>query len=282
MNRIYSFFLLLLISANCIGEDFIDDYVDPSLRITNPISSIQEGFSYQFDALFLNESGTKVVNPNLKWTATPARSIKITQEGTITALSAGEVAVYVSTQGLQGSPISAQIGFTVTPSPEVEMNGSTTETTHTTTITTTSPTLDTTTPTTDTGTSTSVTSSSTTASQTNMGNGVVVIPQVYEGEIRSTSSYLLQGGFRYEHNGEHLVLQLDNNYKADRALPGLYVYLTNNPTTPQGGYEISSVAVFEGSHQYNLPVFIEIMDYKYILYWCKPFSVKVGDAVIFD
>ena len=190
--------------------------------------------------------------------------------------------MHVSTQGLQGSSISAQTDFTVTPSPETEMSGSTTETTHTTTITITSPALDTTTPTTDTGTPTSVTNSSTTAFPTNMGSGVVVIPQVYEGEIRSTSSYLLQGGFRYEHNGEHLVLQLDNNYKADRALPRLYVYLTNNPTTLQGGYEIGSVTVFEGSHHYNFPVSIQIMDYKYILYWCKPFSVKVGDAVIFD
>ena len=89
-------------------------------------------------------------------------------------------------------------------------------------------------PTSGTGTSTSTTTSSTTASETTMGNGVIVIPQVYQGEIQSTSSYLLQGRFRYEYNGEHLVLQLDNNYKADKALTGLYVYLTNNPTTPPG------------------------------------------------
>jgi hypothetical protein len=113
-------------------------------------------------------------------------------------------------------------------------------------------------PTSGTGTSTSTTTSSTTASETTIGNGVIVIPQVYQGEIRSTSSYLLQGGFRYEHNGEHLVLQLDSNYKADTALPGLYVYLTNNPTTPQGGYEIGSVSVFEGAHQSIYPLLKEL------------------------
>ena len=282
MCRICSLFLHLVLCTNCIGEDFIDDYVDPSLRITNPISSIQEGFSYQFEASFFDESGTKVVNPTLKWTATPPTTLKITQKGIITALSAGEVTVQVSTQGLQGNSISTQIDFTVIPSPMEELTGSTTETTNTI-----SPTVDNSNPTSGTGTSTSTTTSSTTtssttASETTMGNGVIVIPQVYQGEIRSTSSYLLQGGFRYEHNGEHLVLQLDSNYKADTALPGLYVYLTNNPTTPQGGYEIGSVSVFEGAHQYNLPASIGIMDYKYILYWCKPFSVKVGDAVIFD
>jgi hypothetical protein len=179
MCRICSLFLLLVLCTNCIGEDFIDDYVDPSLRITNPISSIQEGFSYQFEASFFDESGTKVVNPTLKWTATPPRSIKITQEGTITALSAGEATAHVSAQGLQGNSISNQIDFTVTPLPIEEMSGSTTETTNTTTITTTSPSVDTPTPTTDTETSTSVTTSSTTASETTMGNGVVVIPQIY-------------------------------------------------------------------------------------------------------
>ena len=110
----------------------------------------------------------------------------------------------------------------------------------------------------------------------------MVSEQFFEGQIRSTSNYLLQGNFRYEFDGQNIVLSLGENYRADTALPGLYVYLTNNPTTPSGGYEIGKVTVFEGEHQYNLPASIALMDYKYILYWCKPFSVKVGDALLFD
>ena len=93
---------------------------------------------------------------------------------------------------------------------------------------------------------------------------------------------MLEGNFRYEFYEQNIVLSLDDSYRADTALPGLYIYLTNNPNTPMGGYEIGQVLVFEGAHQYELPSSIALMDYKYILYWCKPFSVKVGDALLFD
>ena len=129
-------------------------------------------------------------------------------------------------------------------------------------------------------TDTSTTTTGTSTAETD--DGIVESEQFFEGQIRSTSSYLLEGNFRYEFDGQNIVLSLGENYRADTALPGLYVYLTNNPTTPSGGYEIGKVTVFEGAHQYNLPASIALMDYKYILYWCKPFSVKVGDALLFD
>ena len=42
-------FLLLL---SCVGEDLVNDYVDPDLRISNAILSIPEGIQYQFTARF--------------------------------------------------------------------------------------------------------------------------------------------------------------------------------------------------------------------------------------
>lgn len=56
MKRPLSLWICLLFLA-CIGEDFVDDYVDPNLRITNAIISIRDGLSYQFEALFFDESG---------------------------------------------------------------------------------------------------------------------------------------------------------------------------------------------------------------------------------
>ena len=50
---------------------FFDDHVDPNLRITNAIISIREGLSYQFEALFFDESGREVNNPTLEWSAIP-------------------------------------------------------------------------------------------------------------------------------------------------------------------------------------------------------------------
>ena len=263
MKKLLPLYFISLLFLQCVGEDFIDDYVEPDLRITNPIVSIQVGLSYQFQASFFDESGTQVENPNFSWSAKPPSALRISNEGTITALNAGEVSVNVSVQGLQGKKITTALEFSVTPLAEAE--------------------IETTTATTDTSSSTIQTSTTTTNSSTSETNdGIVVSEQFFEGQIRSTSSYLLQGNFRYEFDGQNIVLSLGENYRADTALPGLYVYLTNNPTTPSGGYEIGKVNVFEGAHQYNLAASIALMDYKYILYWCKPFSVKVGDALLFD
>lgn len=290
MKRPLLLCFISLLFLQCIGEDFVDDYVEPNLRITNPIVSIREGLSYQFQARFFDESGTQVENPNFSWTATPPSALHISNDGTITALAAGEVSVRVSVQGLRGKNIATALEFSVTPLPtvEVETTTPTTDTTSSTTTTdttgsSTETTTDTSSSTTDTTSSTTDTSTTTTDSSTSeTDDGIVVSEQFFEGQIRSTSSYLLQGNFRYEFDEQNIVLSLGENYRADTALPGLYVYLTNNPTTPSGGYEIGKVTVFEGAHQYNLPASIALMDYKYILYWCKPFSVKVGDALLFD
>ena len=270
-----------LLFLQCIGEDFIDDYVEPNLRITNPIVSIREGLSYQFQARFFDESGTQVENPNFSWSATPPSALHISNDGTITALSAGTVSVHVSVQGLQGKNITTALEFSITPLPIAEVE---TDTTTATTDTATSTTGNTssTAVTETTGNSTDTSNPTSESSTSTIDNGIVASEQFFEGQIRSTSSYLLQGSFRYEFDGQNIVLSLGENYRADTALPGLYVYLTNNPTTPSGGYEIGEVTVFEGAHQYNLPASIALMDYKYILYWCKPFSVKVGDALLFD
>ena len=40
------------------------------------------------------------------------------------------------------------------------------------------------------------------------------------------------------------------------------------------------VQVFDGAHEYALPAGIGLLDYDYLLYYCKPFGVKVGDGAI--
>ena len=49
----------ILLLFSCVGEDLVNDYVDPDLRISNAILSISEGFQYQFKARFFDESGKK-------------------------------------------------------------------------------------------------------------------------------------------------------------------------------------------------------------------------------
>jgi hypothetical protein len=106
-------------------------------------------------------------------------------------------------------------------------------------------------------------------------------PVRFEGTIASTSSYLLEGSYILEvQDNDVLRLSLGDDYEASTSLPGLYVYLGNNPNSIADAYEIGPVTVFQGAHFYNLPSTISIYDYSYILYWCKPFGVKVGEGQI--
>jgi len=99
------------------------------------------------------------------------------------------------------------------------------------------------------------------------------------GTINTTSSYKLTGSFTFSESAQSsdLELKLDDDYCASTALPGLYVYLSNNRNNISSGLEIGAVEVFSGAHTYNIPN-TGINDYSFIVYFCKPFNVKVGDG----
>ncbi|MEO1435239.1 MAG: Ig-like domain-containing protein [Bacteroidota bacterium] len=107
-------------------------------------------------------------------------------------------------------------------------------------------------------------------------------PPVMEatGTIAATSFYTLEGDFILTQDGNNLVLSFSGNYEADTALPGLYVYLTNNPNTSNGAFEIGPVSIFSGTHSYTIAGSDGFGAYSHVLYYCKPFNVKVGDGVI--
>jgi hypothetical protein len=98
-----------------------------------------------------------------------------------------------------------------------------------------------------------------------------------EGTIVTTSSYILEGSFTLTENGADLILTVGENFKASTALPGLYVYLGNNNTSIASAREISKVNQFEGEHSYQISN-VGLREYEYVLFWCKPFNVKVGEG----
>lgn len=100
-----------------------------------------------------------------------------------------------------------------------------------------------------------------------------------KGVIRTTSSYVLTGDFTIEQVDDKLVISIADNYETTDALPGLYLYLTNNPNTNNGAFVIGEVKIFEGSHSYEVTG-VGLNDFDYLLYYCKPFGVKVGDGEI--
>lgn len=104
-------------------------------------------------------------------------------------------------------------------------------------------------------------------------------PAERNGVIQTTSSYVLEGTFTLNEENGALKLSFESDYRASSSLPGLYVYLTNNPNTINNAFEIGKVPTFSGEHSYTISG-PELDEYNYVLYFCKPFGVKVGDGEI--
>jgi len=107
----------------------------------------------------------------------------------------------------------------------------------------------------------------------------VETPTSRSGVIATTTFYDLEGDFTLDEISGGLALNIADNYKATSSLPGLYIYLTNNPNSISDALEIGAVEVFEGAHAYEISD-VGLTDYDYVLYFCKPFRVKVGDGKI--
>jgi len=223
----YLLFLSLtaVLAAGCIGDDVIQDAVDPELRITNPLDSLGLGSSHQFDAQYFNGVG-QPESAVIIWSSSDPAVVSITEEGLATALQEGGVtltAVAVTPEGSINTALALGVGTT-------------------------------------------------TVAPTSFRTGV----------IRTTSSYLLEGDFElHDIGGGNLELRIADDYAASTSLPGLYVYLTNNPGISVGALEIGRVTDFSGAHTYTIAG-AGLQDYAFVLYYCKPFNVKVGDGEIMD
>ncbi|WP_020567306.1 Ig-like domain-containing protein [Neolewinella persica] len=219
------FVLPLCLFASCIGDDIVEDYVSPTIRIQNPVSSLEEGTTYQFQHQFINNVGQEeTVVP--EWSSADEAILAIDQSGLATAIAEGNTNITVSFED--------EFGEIATLTTSIEVGAST----------------------------------------------VVVEPTMRTGSVATTSSYPLKGDFVLtELPGGDLNLSFGDDYNADNRLPGLFVYLSNNPNTISGAYEIGAVETFNGAHEYTFAG-AGLNEYAYVLYFCKPFNVKVGDGQI--
>lgn len=222
-KNVFTILAFIFLTLNgCIGDDIIEDRVDPVIRIANAIDTIKNGTSYQFEAIFFDHVGNEEMI-NLNWNTSDEDNISISVSGLATALQPGSSLITVDGLAPSGEQVSDEVLVTV-------------------------------------------------------GEETIVSVSERTGTLQTTSSYELKGDLILKEDGGSLKLKFSENYKASTALPGLFVYLTNNPSTTAGAYEIGAVTDFEGSHTYELPNTISLMDYEYVLYFCKPFNVKVGDG----
>lgn len=61
-------------------------------------------------------------------------------------------------------------------------------------------------------------------------------------------------------------------------MPGLYVYLTNNTNTINNALEVAKVKAFSGAQSYEITEDIDLTTYDFVLFYCKPFLVPVGEG----
>lgn len=220
----YLFFLSIVFTLNsCIGDDIIADEIAPTIRITNPIDSIEINSNYTFEAAAFNNTGLRMADPLLEWSSLDTSILEIeSNSGLALAKKTGTTMVRVSWSE-SGELLSDENIVAI-------------------------------------------------------GMNTVQQSQKRTGSLSTTSTYQLEGDFNLNIEGGTLVLNLESNYKASSNLPGLFVYLTNNPNTSAGALEIGPATSFSGAHSYTLPASVGLNDYQYVLYFCKPFNVKVGDG----
>ena len=224
MNKnVFMILIFGLLALNgCIGDDIIEDRVDPVVRISNAIDTLKNGTSYQFEATFFDQVGKEEMI-DLNWSSSDEHIISISASGVAMALQTGNALISVEGLAPSGEEVSDEVLVEV-------------------------------------------------------GEETIVSITERTGTLETASTYELTGDFILKEEGGVLKLSFGDNYEASTALPGLHVYLTNNPTTISGAYEIGAVSDFSGTHSYDLPNSIGLMDYQYVLYFCKPFNVKVGDG----
>lgn len=215
--------LLLVFLTGCIGDDILEDRVDPVIRIQNPIDTLAYDSTYQFTYSFLNNVGMEVTPDTVEWHSSNPEAIFLDANGWARADSQGSSIVTVRTF-FEGREVGMSIDVTV-------------------------------------------------------GAQTTVAPMVRTGTIQTTSSYALGGSFTITEQGDDLLLEIAGDYTASTALPGLYLYLSNNPNSTSDALEVGAVTTFSGAHNYTI-LSTGISDYNYLLYFCKPFNVKVGDGRI--
>ncbi|WP_445749646.1 hypothetical protein [Polaribacter sp.] len=107
-----------------------------------------------------------------------------------------------------------------------------------------------------------------------------------KGTFMTTSSYKAAGDFEITSTTNGIKIELASNYVADTSLPGFALFLTNNPNSLANALQIDAYDDADGAHYtgaftYNVSN-VGLNDYKYLVQWCRPFSILTGKALITD
>lgn len=221
-NYLVLFIAFTIVLSSCIKDDIIEDFVEPTVRITSIPDTIQLNSTYQFEFAYFNNVGLEEEVEG-QWLSSDPSIIQIDDSGLATALALGEADITIEYQN-NGDVLSESITV-------------------------------------------------------NVGGTTVEQSEGKSGVIQTTSSYVMEGSFTLTEEGDDLILNIEDDYKASTALPGLYLFLTNNRNSVTDALMVSKVETYNGAHSYTIEN-VGINDYQFLLYYCDPFQVKVGDGEI--
>ncbi|WP_420553749.1 Ig-like domain-containing protein [Tenacibaculum aiptasiae] len=282
----------------------------PKIEIDNLLQNLTINTTHQYTTTYTNDLGENETHP-VTWSSSNSAILSVSSSGLITAVALGDATI-TATVTINGNAISTEDVLTVVGvaerltinNPVTELDADTNQT-HQYTTTYTDQTGQVQTPQiTWSSSDSNIASVSSTGLVTANSIGTVTItasvivngntttdqssitikgsaPKEKSGTIKTTSSYALSGTFTLKEipGTNDLELSINADYNASTSLPGLYLYMTNNPSNIGNAKQIQKVAVFSGAHNYIIKD-TGIDDFNHLLYWCKPFSVKVGDAEI--
>ena len=78
-----------ILVSSCISDDFIDDMIEPRIRILSNIEQIPVGETVQLQAEYLNNVGI-LESVGINWTSSNEDILIVSETGELTALELGE------------------------------------------------------------------------------------------------------------------------------------------------------------------------------------------------
>lgn len=104
MKYIPHLLIAVLLCSACIGTDVLEDYVEASVSIDNPIISLKLNGSYQFTATYRNNVGDPEA-ATFVWRSSDESVLRIDSDGLATGIDTGEAVVYATSNGTTDSLI---------------------------------------------------------------------------------------------------------------------------------------------------------------------------------
>ncbi len=99
------------------------------------------------------------------------------------------------------------------------------------------------------------------------------------GTFQGRNGYNVSGGVSFSANASLVDVNLAENFRSQSG-PGLYVYLSNSPSSVAGGVEIGKLRKTSGADTYTDPQGINMDSYNYVIILCKPFNIPFGAALL--